>query len=455
MGAQSKRARRVRTAAEFDPSRLLHRLAVPASTGIPLTSWTLTEIFAARDDQLRGMFYRPAKLADAMRTDDALSVALEGRLAPQRCIKVEIVPAKPDVRSAKIAAEAEALFGHNGIAISPDTLGSIHADLVNHDVAFAQVVATPRDDGSRVDVEVHAWPIELVRWDSTKRCFVTRVDPGSAQADGAVGGEIEIVHGDGRWIVFSRYETDPWKHGALLPASLVWARHAYALRDMAKSSVAHGCAKLTGELPAGVPLQDENGDETPEAAAFLELLRAMGTSDSPIGIRPAGAKTEFVTNTSTAWQIFTELIENGEKAAARIYLGTDGVLGSNGGAPGVDIEALFGVASTRVEGDLACISRALQTGAIEPWTAINFGDSTLAPTRRYLLPDRDADAARAADAARTTAFYDEIERAKKNGFVIDQAFVDAIAAKHGVDAPRLPPPPPAAAAPAPAALRRI
>lgn len=458
MGAASKKAKRIRTSSEFDVARLRAQLAAPTNSGVPLTSWSLVDIFAARDDQLRGNFHRPVKMAEVMRTDDALATAFENRLAPQRSIGVEVLPARVgNPRATSIAAEAAALFGPDGVGISPETLGTLHSDLVNHDIAIGYNVATPREDGSRVDFELRAWPLECVRWDSTRRTLLTRVEAGVESVEPLTfGSEIPIVHGDGRWVVFRRYDIDPWKHGAILAAALVWARHAYALRDWAKSSVAHGMTKVVGNLPTGVHLQtaDDAGNSglSVEAAAFLEILRGLASDDQPIAIKPDGAGIEFVTNTSTAWQVFKELVANAETAAARVYLGTDGTLGSKGGAPGVDIQALFGVAFTRIEGDLKCIERALLTGVIEPWTAINFGDSTLAPRRRYKLVDEDSDAARASAAVRSTAFYDEIDRAKAAGFAITQEFVDRIAEKHGVDAPLL------ATAPAPApaaALRKI
>lgn len=432
MGAPSKRAKRTRAASEFDMQRLQREIVPPKGSGISLTSWTLADIFSARDAQLRGDFNRPAKMAEAMRTDDALAVPFRNRLAPLQCIKVEMQPAK-GAKGAAICKESEGQFGQDGVALHPDTLASIAECLVNHEIAFGIVRAIPRSDGTRVDFEVRAWPIEHVRWDPYQRCYVTRIEPDEGEA-----WEVPITHGDGRWIIFQRFEIDPYKHAAILSAAPVWARHAYAARDWAKSSVAHGNAKVIGALPAGVPLQDDEGALTEEADAMAAALRAVATSDSPVVLKPAGSTIEFVTNNSSAWQIFDGLIANAEKAGARIYLGTDGTLGSNGGAPGVDITALFGVARTFVQSDIACISRGLQTGAIEPWTAINFGDSSLAPKRVYILPDEDENAAREADAKRAQAFYDELDRARANGFAIDQAFVDGLAAKHGVDAPRLP-----------------
>jgi hypothetical protein len=198
---------------------------------------------------------------------------------------------------------------------------------------------------------------------------------------------------------------------------------------------------VIGEMPAGVALQvvDAQGSVglSPEAAAMAELLRSIATSDSPVGIRPAGSKTEFLTNTSSAWQVWVQLVENAERAAARIYLGTDGILGSVGGAPGVDIESLFGVANTKVEGDLTAITRGLQTGSIEIWTAVNFGDSTLAPTRRYMLPDGDADAERESRGTRRAAFFADIKAARDNGFDVDQDFVDETADAYGIEPPQL------------------
>lgn len=439
MPAPSRRARKVRNASEFNVASIRSALNVPESAG-SVYAWSLAEIYDARDLQMRGDFATPARLAAVMRTDDAIAVARANRLAPQRCIKVQIVAAK-GARARPIAAEAEAHYGQDGVAVSPGTLADIEGCLVDHGVAFAVNVATVRDDGTRTDFAVHYWPIEHVRWDAADRCYYTRVEQDSADMRTSWrSDEVQIVHGDGRWIVFSTHDDEPFKQeAALLPAALVWARHAFAIRDWAKSSVAHGSAKVIGEMPEGVPLQKEGGGDSDEAAAFATLLRAIASSDQPVGIRPAGSKTDFLTNTSTAWQIFAELVGNAEKAAARIYLGTDGTLGAQGGAPGIDVQALFGVALTKVQGDLAAIERGLMTGSIEVWTAVNFGDSALAPSRRYMLPDSDADAARASDAERRRTFQSAIKEARDNGFVVDQAYVDTLADVHGIDPPQLPP----------------
>lgn len=454
MGAPTKRARKIRKAQDFDLSRLLAELRSQKGSG-SVHAWSLEKIKTARDEQMLGLFVNAARAAEAMRTDDALAVAFENRLAPQRCLPVAIRPAKVgNARAEAIANEADALFGPEGVGLRPDTLADIHGCLVNHGVAFAVNVMTPREDGSRVDIETRYWPIEFVRWNSNLRQYVARVDPDTVQpgdvppdAPMLGGAEVPITHGDGRWVIFKKHDHEPHRsEAALLPALLVWARHAFAARDWAKGSVSHGAAKMVGELPENVRLEDEDGNLSPEASAFLEMLRSLASDDAPVGIRPSGSKTEFVTNTSTAWQVWSELVANAEKAAARIYLGTDGTLGSQGGAPGVNIEALFGVATTRVQGDLAALERGTLTGIIEPWCAVNFGDSTLAPKRVYQLPDEDLAARVDGLAKRRAAFFADIVAAKQSGVVVDQGYIDRLAAEYEIDPPML-----AIAQPAPAA----
>ncbi len=446
MGAPSKRAKRVRNATEFDVARLQAEIKRPiGSTAPTINAWSLQDIFAAREEQMLGIFFRPARMAEQMRTDDALAVAYENRLAPQRCIPVKMVPAK-GARGTAIAGEGDALFGPRGVSIDPGSIDDIEGCLVNHGVAFAQVTWTPREDGTRVDPLLRYWPVDLVRWEPISCQFITRADMSDLPAgEPLVIGEIPIVHGDGRWVIFTKHQDVPYRQeAAILPAALVWARHAYAMRDWARGSVAHGIAKLMGELPAGVSLTDETGALTPEANAFLSMLQAVESGAAAAGIRPAGSKTDFLVNASTAWQVWSELGTNAAKAAARIYLGTDGTLGTQGGAPGIDITALFGVAKTKVEGDLKCIERALLTGLIEPWCAINFGDSSLAPRRVYVLPNTEADAVAKNKSERNAAFFAALVAANQAGMRLDPAYVAALAGDYGVRAPII-----SASAPAP------
>lgn len=425
MGATSKRARKIREAAEFDTAR---GAPIPPRPG-RIISWTWDTIASARDAQQRGQFALPSQLAASMRTDDAIFTAYETRLAPQRCIRVLIKQAA-GARGASIAKEAEALYGVDGVGATAATMSDLHGDLVDHGVAIGVIDKVPREDGSRVDFFLRHWPMWPVYWDDLKRCFMTRLEDGSLE---------EIHHGDGRWVVFAKHDFEPWrKEACLLPAAMVWAVHAFGLKDWAKGSRGQGNAKVVGALAPGQPLQDSESEAlTPQARAFLEMLKGLYEGDNPVGIKPDGATLEWLGSNSNNWQIFDRLILSREKAAARIYLGTDGTLGAAGGAPGVDIEALFDVAATRVEGDLGCLALCFLTGVIEPWCAVNFGDSSLAPKRVYDLPDRDADAACEAEDKRRTAFFAAVDRARSTGFQVTPEWVTALGKSYAITPPEL------------------
>lgn len=426
MGAPSKRAKKIRDASEFDILSLAAEVRAPKVNN-GYYAWDLDTIRRARDEQMLGMFERPARLIEATRTDYAIFASFLNRLAPQRGLPVDLKSPIDSARANRVRIEGEALFGRVGIGITPDTLADIDGCLANHGVAFGVNVVTPRFDGSRVDFQLKSWPIEFVRWDTQKRTYVTRTE-------GMV--EVPICHGDGRWVVFQEHEHEPWKYGALLPLALLWADHAYGVRDRAKAGTSHGNAKFVGTMPEGVALQKDNGGGlTPEGAAFFQLLRDVASSETPVGMKPFGAALDLIVNNSTAWQIFKEIIDSGDKAADRIYLGHDVTVAAAGG-DGVGF--LFGVRNDIVEGALGAISRGVKEGTIDPWSAINFGDSSLAPYREYLMPDADEDARRKSLTERTDAFNKAIEDARKNGFEVDEEYVAALAKDFGIKAPKLP-----------------
>lgn len=440
MPAASKRAKKVRAASEFDVMRLAAALRAPKVNNGAF-GWTLDQVKAARDAQLAGVFRLPAQLAAAMRTDDACFVAYQNRLAPQRGLPTKLVPPNDSARAKRVLDEAEALYGARGVGITPGCLESINGDLANHGVAFGVNYDTPRLDGSRVDVEHHHWPIEWVSWNTQMRCFVTQIDPetgSEADKGDSFGGMVPITHGDGRWVIYQKHEHEPWRQEAcILAAALVWADHAYGRRDRSKAATAMGNEKWVGKMAEGIPMQVEGGTLSDDAEAMMLMLEAVASLDNPIGLLPSGASVERMVNTSSAWQIFKEILDGNASAAQRIYLGQDAMLGVQSQGPGVDAAALWGVRDDIVEGDLAALERGFYEGVIQPWCAVNFGDSTLAPWRKYLLPDADEDARQKSEGDRGLAFFTEIKAAKDAGLNLTPAYIAKRAEAYGLPAPEV------------------
>jgi hypothetical protein len=386
-------------------------------------SWTLETIRGARDDQMRGHFARPVALAKALRTDDALFTAYRNRVAPQGSIAACLVP-HDSTRGAVVQRKAQ-----DSVIIPRAVLKGIQGTLANHAIAIGHIKQAPKEDGTRVDFRVSEWPLEHVYWDESRKQLLTRVDGGA--------GPVAITHGDGTWVVFRLCDSEPWAQDAcLLPAAMIWAAHAGGISDWAGATASHGRPKIVGELPEGVALQDDAaGTLSAEARAFLDMLTDMAAGDAGAGIRPHGSAIELLFNGSSAWQVFKELTSDRSKAAARVYTGTDAELGSVGGAPGVDIAALFGVKTTIVQGDFEAIEQALNTGVYQPWTAINEGDSRYAPSLRYQMPDPDAQAQSDAKASARSRLMAAIKEMREQQIEVTQEDVDRLAADFGVSPP--------------------
>jgi len=427
MPSKSKAARKVRYSGEFALAQLTAALA-PLRQSTGAYAWTLEAIRGARDAQMAGNMREPAKLAESLRTDDELFAAYVNRLAPARGLPVRLEAASDTTRAQAIRDEGEGLFGKRGVGVTQDVVADLNGDLANHGFAVGVNDWAPREDGSRVDVLHRCWPMGEVRWNAHERTLETYTEGGAI---------VPITHGDGRWVVYSGHELHPWtKEAAILPAALVWAARAYANRAWSSGANTHGNAKVIGTMPEGVALQDDAGALTSEAAAFIALLRDVASLDAPVGIKPFGAALDYLTDNGQAWQIFDDLVKAKDRAANRIYLGQD-VAKATGGSQRLSVEQLFGVRNDVVEGDLRVLERGILTGIIEPWAAVNFGDSLLAPRRIYLVPDADEDARRAAVATQHEAFNRAVAAYRDNGFDVTQAYLDALAEDYGVTAPRL------------------
>lgn len=389
-------------------------------------TWDLASIRAARDCQLRGEFQRAVALAAALRTDAAAFSAYHNRIAPHAALATRLVAA-PGARGLPTRNRAA-----SSVIVARTTLQGLVGTMANHGIAIGYNEQEASRDGSRIDFRLTEWPLEHVQWNSSLQQLETSVD---------FGGQREpIVHGNGRWTVFRKFEVEPWRQEAcILPAALMWAGHATAMKDWAAATTAHGQSKIVGELPEGWTLRDDAGNLTSEAAAFLEMLQDLVSGEVGAGVKPHGSNVAFVANGSNAWQVFKELATDIEKAFARIYLGTDAIMGSVGGAPGVDIAQLFGVATTKVQGDCTALEEGLRVGVYEPWTAINEGDSRNAPRLVYDLPDPDEQQQATNYDARLSALLARVKDLKEGGYVVEQPEVDSLARYYKVDAPQLAP----------------
>lgn len=385
----------------------------------PTLEWDIDRIKAARGQQFCGQFALPTKLAIAMRSDDAIFPPRRHRLKSLSSLPL-VIQAHDSTRGRAIAQNAR-----SGVQVDQDVLNGIDGTLVDHGIAIGYLLHKTNKSGTRVDMRLTEWPLEYVQHDPYRNVLTT------STLEGPV---VDIVHGNGRFIVFRDAHERPWiQDSCLLAASFLYPQHALALADWTGAINAHGLGKLLGELPPGVMLTDESGNPSPEAAAFLRLLTDIVTGNKPAGIMPSGSKAEFKSDGSTAWQVFSEFNNSRERAAARIYTGTDAILGTISGAPGIDISQLFGVTTTILQSATSVISRGLNSGLTIPWTALNVGDSRLAPSYQYQLPDPDEDQRLEQRAKNWARFCDTIAKLRDARFQVTDDLVARVAAEFKID----------------------
>lgn len=390
-------------------------------------SWSIETIRSARDGLLRGEFKQAARMAIEMRTHSAIAHARHLRLLPLSAVSTVLEP-HASSRGRQLARRAEELC-----IVPRGVLAGINATCVDFGFAVGYNDIDTNKEGTGKIFRHREWPIEHVRWDEQTQQLIARTDTLTGDLD------VPIVHGDGRWTVYRTFDTRPWQQdAAIVPACLIWAKGAMGDADWASLLRAHGMAKLLGTMPEGEPiLCDDGATLTPRAQAYLQMLTDFASGDAAAGINPPGGKTEILSNASTAFQIFDEFLNRADRAAARVYCGTDAILGTIGGAPGIDIAELFGVMTTILQTDATRIEDGLFVGVHQPWTIANTGSSALSPRLRYQLPDPDADRRKAERASCYDRLTTAIKTLKDAGLEVTQEVINRLAAEYDVPAPTL------------------
>jgi hypothetical protein len=396
----------------FNTQRLLQALT-PQSRYSSLYAWDLEQVRAARDAQMLGDFRLSAELAEAAKTDASVFSALLNRLAPHKGLPIRFAGSRR-----RIVAEAERI---RPLALPRSAINDAFEREVMIGVGIAQIHWTQLEQDGRVARLVPT----LVPW-PMRSAYVER-HTGDLKAITDMGA-VDVVHGDGKWVVFKQHSQEPWQWGAAKAIALSWVDRAFGIRDRSQNAETHGMAKILAELPADVEL------DSPDGLAVQELVETLRYSRSG-GVFPSGTVLQLLESTGQGWQIFRELIRGDDSDIARVLLGQDGTVKNEGGNY-IKATQLFGVRNDLVEGDLSGAADALNTGFWRPWSMLNFGIED-AVTMSWEFPDPDQDARRSSLAEHTRSYNEAIGAYRGNGFIVDQQFADALAAEFGVMAPSL------------------
>lgn len=399
--------------AKIDRKYLTHSFGNYRSSA--LYGWDLDRIRAARDAHMVGSFGQSEALIASMAKDAAIYAARLNRVAPALGLPRSFSGGASD--AARDEASATFLRGPQGISLA--MLADAFDVRAMAGFAVLQVLWSARPDGSRLDARLELWPISALVWrDYERKLYAQTTD-----------GLVEVVHGDGKWIVVATRADRPWQWGALVPLALTWGDRSFGIRDRSRNAEAHGEAKPVGFLPEGVDVEGPEGQAMAEALVRLHAARGLM-------LAPHGSEVKYLESMNQAWQIFREIIGSNNTDIAKILLGQDGAASASGGNYVKD-SILFGVRNDIVEADTGSMGAALSEGLFGPWEAVNLGAGAELLRLGWLMPDADEDARRESLAKRTAAFNVAVKEYRENGFEVSQSLVDELAKQHGVIAPQL------------------
>jgi len=377
--------------------------------------WDVERVTRAIQCLDAGSFYEAARLREVVRRD-ARARGAECQLRNLFCaLDIEIEGGESAHGNAPAEAmrrAAEGLYGENGRAASPATIGSTVEDVAGFGVAFAWLHFEA--EGGRWTPRLTPWCIDAVEADRTKP------DTYMALLE---GGQRMPIEGE-NWIIFREAGSLSHRRGALRAIGLDWIAAAFTAGDWATRSGTTGPRDI-GMLPPGIKAESPEGRRIATDLAGL----ARGYSGMVHEFVEGGGQAIYrLASQRDEHAIHKDLLERIASNYAIAMLGTDGLsaLGSTGtyGAR----QTLYGVAYDYLLGLARIITAGLCTVS-DRWALLNFG-RVYGPRVEVEVPDLEEQLAISEEARRRPGMIAELQALAARG-PIPEEVVFEIAARYG------------------------
>lgn len=211
-------------------------------------------------------------------------------------------------------------------------------------------------------------------WDASKRKLFYQWESGLAE---------EVIHGDGKWIVFAPYGYRSWTQGKVLSIADCWLMKHWTRRDFSRRIEWAGQGIVKGKTPAGASVADQD--------AWRDKLRRIGSSGvitCPQAKDGSGYDVERMEAKADGHDLFVSHIGQQNVDIAIALLGQN--LTTEVGSPGTYGTTAHGkVRQDYLEWDARAEADCLRSGVIVVAVAQNEGDAALAPwpTRQTAPPE--------------------------------------------------------------------
>jgi hypothetical protein len=211
------------------------------------------------------------------------------------------------------------------------------------------------------------YDVRNLRWDPAQRKWFVRTD----------AGEVEIVPGDRRWVLYSPYcsgtpdgDERPWMWGAWRACARPWLGKYFSWGDWQHHGEMHGSPIRTADV---------DGDATVQPKKLEELAEDLGDlgADTAI-VPPKGVKLRLLEAIGKTWEMFPAAID---AASREVVIAITGQASSTEVQQGQETGAtLHGqVRQDLIDGDARTLSTCLREQSLADYAALNFGSAELAP----------------------------------------------------------------------------
>jgi phage gp29-like protein len=329
-------------------------------------AWDVGSVRSALQSLEGGSFLAASQLCDAMDLDDRISGVMDTRV--RALLGLEQEWGDPDDLSASEDKTVQAFRDVFPQIFPRPQLAELLRWGIRIGVGLGELVWFDKAGKYTPTPRLKVWHPQFLTWRWDTRSFWVTTQS---------AGNVEVVPGDGRWILYTPHgEQRGWMHGLVRPLALPFLIRQYANRDSARYSEAYGMPVKQ----AIVPEDAQPADKT----RFLEEIAALATESTILtpqlegATGQAGKKFDFRFHelTGKGHEVFTAQVARANTDIAISILGQNltteaGTQGSHGAYAATKVHDRVRV--DVLEFDAETLGPCLKDQGLRPWSVVNLG----------------------------------------------------------------------------------
>ena len=389
----------------------------------PDPSWTLDKIRSTTTEHETGYFYRSSRLASWMMRDGRLATTMETRVKGLLGLPFSIEP--PDDPPTRNETRVTRALAELWPQIMPEKVSAeVLEGLVLYGFCLCQVTWTDQPRAAaRWVPRLRVWDPAACYYDSFRQTWVIS----------HMSGQEDITPGDGRWVLFSFRDTQPWMAGLVRQLPIPVLIRSFSWSDWSNFNETLGQSFLKGTVPSWAEKDTEDESGTPSKDLFLEQIQGLGRDNRYILCEEGSDGTKYDATYESPDGEGSASFEKAQSSASMEV--TTRVLGQNlttevkGGSYAATKEH-GEVRQDYKEADAECLSSDAREQLLKLFTYYNFGDPEIAPWA-YFDPTPPSDKKLDADTLKSLSeSIDKLQAAAKGtGKQVD---VEALYERFGV-----------------------